>query len=402
MYTDENSFELTMEQALFFLQESDNSSSIFKEKIADQIMNKLSTPSVYKRYIEYGNIFMSVNADMLSKEYPTQKVSYPPRYVDDILHLFGYANKSELSKYVRECLNSIDATKNFHSIMETPTNIIHTIVLHYSDVVQNRKLRDSARQQLALSVWDKMYGKYWKSTPVLNEGLMAYAYSTLNMTWDIVGAENMINWITDITEGAYGLYRTKLDLNLSMKTVVMFLNETRNRFNQKTRSLSNVYYKYKDDNVAVGPDSTSDEEYIDTNSYSNISSALMRLIKNKDRGYWSMGELYHAIARYKNVDVDALYEFATKKIHEDDISRIMNLIFYVFLVKEGNMIKDINSVKYMHRITNLPTAIDRCIPGKPVVKPLMDKYKAEESIVRAYICFVATYIMERINDVNEN
>lgn len=398
MYEDTN--ELTMEEALFFLQESvDN--NVFKEKIVEPIMSKLSSHQVISKYVGYGNDFLSANSDMLAKEYPTQKVSFPQRYVDSVIQLFGFDNKAQLDKYVREALTTVNAKTDFKSIRESPTNIIHTVVLHYSDLVQNRKLRDSARQQLALTMWERMYNKYWGSTPVLNEGLMAYTYSKLNMTWDIVNAENMINWITEITEGAYALYRTKLDLNLSMKIVVMFLNETRNRFNQKTRGLSNLYYEYKDKNVSIGNDTTSDDDYIDTNAYSNIRSSLMRLIKNKDKGYWSKGELYKGIGRWKNVDVDSLYDFAMK-VHMDDISKIMDLIFYVFLVKEGNTIKDINSVKYINRITNLPTAIDRCIPGKPVIKPLMKKYDATEIIVRSYICLIATYIMQRINDVNEN
>jgi hypothetical protein len=398
MYEDTN--ELTMEEALFFLQESvDN--NVFKEKIVEPIMSKLSSHQVISKYVGYGNDFLSANSDMLAKEYPTQKVSFPQRYVDSVIQLFGFDNKAQLDKYVREALTTVNAKTDFKSIRESPTNIIHTVVLHYSDLVQNRKLRDSARQQLALTMWERMYNKYWGSTPVLNEGLMAYTYSKLNMTWDIVNAENMINWITEITEGAYALYRTKLDLNLSMKIVVMFLNETRNRFNQKTRGLSNLYYEYKDKNVSIGNDTTSDDDYIDTNAYSNIRSSLMRLIKNKDKGYWGKGELYKGIGRWKNVDVDSLYDFAMK-VHMDDISKIMDLIFYVFLVKEGNTIKDINSVKYINRITNLPTAIDRCIPGKPVIKPLMKKYDATEIIVRSYICLIATYIMQRINDVNEN
>ena len=398
MYEDTN--ELTMEEALFFLQESvDN--NVFKEKIVEPIMSKLSSHQVISKYVGYGNDFLSANSDMLAKEYPTQKVSFPQRYVDSVIQLFGFDNKAQLDKYVREALTTVNTKSDFKSIKESPTNIIHTVVLHYSDLVQNRKLRDSARQQLALTMWERMYNKYWGSTPVLNEGLMAYTYSKLNMTWDIVNAENMINWITEITEGAYALYRTKLDLNLSMKIVVMFLNETRNRFNQKTRGLSNLYYEYKDKNVSIGNDTTSDDDYIDTNAYSNIRSSLMRLIKNKDKGYWSKGELYKGIGIWKNVDVDSLYDFAMK-VHMDDISKIMDLIFYVFLVKEGNTIKDINSVKYINRITNLPTAIDRCIPGKPVIKPLMKKYDTTEIIVRSYICLIATYIMQRINDVNEN
>lgn len=397
MYGD--AYEWTMEQALFFLQES-GESDIFKEKIVDPIMDKLSSPSVYKKYIEYGDEFLAVNSDMLSKEYPTDHVKFPQKYIDGLLSLFGFESVAVLKKYIKQSLTSINANTEFRNISETPTNIIHTIVLRYSDIDQNRKLRDSARQQLALTMWYRMFDKYWGSG--INDGLMGYVYSTLNMTWDIVNAENMINWITETTESAYALYRTKLDLSFSLKTVVMFLNETRNRFNQKTRGLSSLYYEYKDKNVTIGSDVTSDEDYVDTNTYSNIRSSLMRLIKNKDRGYWSKGDLYKGLARWKNVDVDSLFTFATNVIDESDISKIMDLIFYVFLVKEGNTIKDINSTKYIDRITNFPTAIDRCIPGKPVIRPLMNKYKTEENIIRAYICFVATYIMQRINDVNEN
>ena len=210
---DDNEFELTMGSALFFIQEA-VSSPTFKERIVDPIMNSLQSPNVSKRYIEYGNMFMSANADMLAKEYPTREVSFPPKYVDDIMKLFGFTMDS-LKKDLRESLNEVNDKTNFHSIMESPTNIIHTIVLSYSDITQNRRLRDSARQQLALTIWERMYGKYWKSSPVLNEGLMGYVYSQLNMTWDIVRAENMINWIMEITEGAYSLYRSRLDFDLS-------------------------------------------------------------------------------------------------------------------------------------------------------------------------------------------
>ena len=157
MYEDTN--ELTMEEALFFLQESvDN--NVFKEKIVEPIMSKLSSHQVISKYVGYGNDFLSANSDMLAKEYPTQKVSFPQRYVDSVIQLFGFDNKAQLDKYVREALTTVNAKTDFKSIRESPTNIIHTVVLHYSDLVQNRKLRDSARQQLALTMWERMYNKY--------------------------------------------------------------------------------------------------------------------------------------------------------------------------------------------------------------------------------------------------
>lgn len=78
---------------------------------------------------------------------------------------------------------------------------------------------------------------------------------------------------------------------------------------------------------------------------------------------------------------------------------IIDTIFYVFISKEGNTIEDINTTKYISRITNLPTAIDRAVAGKPIIDRMAKKYSVDQTIVRAYICLIATYIMYRINDV---
>jgi hypothetical protein len=100
----------------------------------------------------------------------------------------------------------------------------------------------------------------------------------------------------------------------------------------------------------------------------------------------------------KNVKANTLYDFA-QRISTDDIATIIDTIFYVFIVKEGNSIEDINTTKFITRITNLPTAIDRAIAGKPIISTLSTKYRIDQSIVKAYICLIATYIMYRINDV---
>ena len=100
----------------------------------------------------------------------------------------------------------------------------------------------------------------------------------------------------------------------------------------------------------------------------------------------------------KNVKVDTLYNFA-QAIHKKDIGIIIDTIFYVFIVRDGFTIEDVNSTKYISRITNLPTAIDRAIAGKPIISTLSKKYSIDQNIVKAYVCLIATYIMYRINDV---
>ena len=398
MYMNEQTF-ISEEEALNFISEAFSSSpNTFRTDIIDPIINKLEKNDVRKHYIEYGDTFLSANADMLAKEYPTKAVSFPKKYIDDIFELFGFT-QTEIKKTLKECLRTINETSSWNHILASPTNVIHVIVMYYSDMGQYRLLRDSARQQLALTNWARMYQKYWPA--VLNEAVMAYTYASLNNTWNIVRSENMISWISEMTETGYSFYRAKLDLNMNIKTVVDLLNRIRNVFNQATQLLANKYTENAVAGSMAGKDTDGTEEYVDTNSYISIRNGLMLLIKNGDKKYWSKGDLYKGTARLKNIDDDDLFDFATKKVKFSDISKTMDLIFYVFLSKEGNHINDINSYKFINRITNFPTAIDRAIQGSPYIQPMMKKYGESQEVIRAFVCLIAIYILNRINDVKE-
>jgi NAD-dependent DNA ligase len=109
--------------------------------------------------------------------------------------------------------------------MATPTNIIHTIVLFYSDITYNRYVRDSARQQLALTVYHVMFNKFYHALP--DEKVMAYTYLHLNRNWAIIKAEDMMTWISDMVDSAYGFYKTQLTINTSAHTIIKFLNRLR-------------------------------------------------------------------------------------------------------------------------------------------------------------------------------
>lgn len=393
-------YDISESEALAIITESanDEKSATLREEIINPIIAVLEKPKEAKRYIDYGSEFLSSNADMLAKEYPTKSVAFPRRYVDDILELFGFTVTS-LKKITKEVLASVNAKASFGTIMANPTNIVHTIVLSYSDMVGNRELRDSARQQLGLCVYSNTFNKYFPST--LNEGVMAYTYMNLDGSWGLVKSENMINWICDTTETAFGFWRSKLSMEMSPKILVDFLNRVRNSFNQNMHGLANKYYENKDKGNLVG-DIKGDEEYVVTSNTTGIRNNLMRLIKDKDVIYYDKSKMYPSIANMKNVKVDSLYDYSVNKISYDDIAMIMDLIFYVFIVKEGNSVEDITSNKFINRITNLPTAIDRAIVGKPVIAPLAKKYNVDESIVKAHICLVAAYMLRRMNDANKS
>lgn len=393
-------YEVTEAEALDYIQEvaSDDKNKSLREEIINPIINILENEKSRKQYTDYGSKFLEANVDMLAKEYPTKPVAFPRKYVDDILAMFGF-DVDGLKKTVKEILKTVNDKASFATIMANPTNIIHSIVLSYSDMIGNREIRDSARQQLGLCVYSNTFNKYFPS--ILNEGVMAYTYMSLDGSWGIVKSENMINWICDTMETAFGFWRSKLSLDMSPKILVDFLNRVRNSFNQNMHGLANKYYDNKDKGNLIGEDLKGDEDYVVTNNTTNVRNNLMRLIKDNDYYYYDKNKLYPTIAKMKNVNTESLFDYSTNKISYDDISLIMDIIFYVFIVKEGNTIEDINSSKFIGRITNLPTAVDRAIAGKPIISPLAKKYEVNESIVKAHICLVATYMLSRINDVNK-
>lgn len=400
MFFMESFDEISSHDANIFIQEAlhDPQNSEFREVLIDPIFEKLKDKNIQKQYIEFGDKFIESNFDMLSKEYPTKPVAFPQKYVDNVLKLFGF-NVKELRNLLVSLLKKANDSEYYDmKITASPTNALHAIVLYYSDMSLNENLRDSARQQLGLTIYGIIYNAYLKG--VYDEGVMAYTYMTLNRSWLLVKSENVINWITTTVDTYYALWKSKMSINMSISVMASFLQYVRNAFNQNMRKLSNIYFKNLNDKKSNGSDIGDEDEYVVTNNFTKTRNDIMQLIRNGDSLYKTKSSLYNGIGRLKNVKVDILYEFA-QKVDYKDIENIIDGIFYVFLVKEGNSMKDINSVKYMSRITNLPTAVDRAIVKKPIILPLSRKYKCKSSIVIAYICLIATYIMQRIDQVSQ-
>lgn len=403
---------LTEDEALHMVEEAFNDEGRIEiqEKLLDPVIEVLKTKSGLKKYLDLGNEFIDLNAEMLAKQYPTAKVVFPRKYVDDVLELFGFT-KPDIQKLIKEILQKHINSSDWNSIVAYPTNIIHVMALIYSDAITHQdensptidmkegrnRLRDSARQQYGLTSYDMSFRMSFPTPPI--PSIMEYTYMHLDRSWNIVKDENMVTWIGESIETCYAFYRTKIGLGLTPQILADMLNRVRNTFRQNMKTLANRYYADKDAGNSVSED-TDDTTTIETLELTKIRTNLMRLINNGDNLYWKMNPTYQAIAKYKSIKrPELLYEFA-KKVSKKDISNIMDLILYVFITKEGNKLTDINSVKYINRITKFPTAIDRAIPGKPVILPMCRVYKEpNDTIVKAYICFVATYIMQRVNDV---
>ena len=388
----------TEDEARVFIQEAiyDPKNSLLRSTIVDPIIDVLETPRGRAEYISYGNEFLQANSEMLSKEFPTTAISFPRGYVDKLFAMFGFEQK-QFKENLKEILKSVNDKTAFATIVANATNVIHSYVLIYSDMIQHTQLRDSARQQLGLSVYNNVFNHFFHP-PHPIESTMAYVYMNLDNSWNIVRSENMINWIGGTVETSYGFWRTRMSLDMSTSILVQFLNRLRSSFQQNMRSLANQYFSNLDNRNLVGDDVASSDEYIETNNTIKIRESLIRRINGGDQLYVEKGTIYPGIARLKNVKVDTLYNFA-QQIDKRDIGIIIDTIFYVFIVRDGNSIEDINSTKYISRITNLPTAIDRAIAGKPIISTLSKKYSIDPNIVKAYICLIATYIMYRVNDV---
>lgn len=398
MYELEYAFPDEILDDILYMEETvlKNADALLQEKLIDPIFNVMDTPKGRNQYIKHGSEFLDANAEMLSKEYPTAKVVFPRKYVARIDELFGWTEDS-LKETLKEILHSVKDKTTYQTFMASPTNFIHAIVLYYADMSLHRQLRDSARQQMGLCLYNFVFNHFFKAG-IQSIPTMAYTYTTLDNSWGLVKAENVMNWIGQTMDSAYAHHRTRLSLKMSLETLVNFVKDARSRFQQNMRMLSNRYYDNIDEKNELGSDIKGDEDHVTTTSTVTLRNNLIRLIKTGDQDYKEKGRLYIGTAKVKNVKVDDLYAMA-QKVKHSDISDIFDLIFYIFIVKEGNSVDDINSNKYIARITNFPTAIDRAIPGKPVILPLSKKYKYDSSIVKAYICLLATFILYKVNQV---
>lgn len=382
-----------------------------RERLMDPIVKVLQTKQGLKRYLDLGNEFIDLNAEMLAKQFPTTKVIYPRRYVDDVLELFGFTTV-ELKNVIKSILQKHINASDWHSIVAYPTNVIHVLVLIYSDMigsfdretttfVENSEsrnlLRDSARQQYGLTSYQMSFQIQFPTPPI--PAIMEYTYMHLDRSWNLVKDEDMITWIGESVETCYQFYRTKISMGLTPQVLADMLNRVRNTFRQNMRTLAQRYYADVEANNSVAAD-TDDTSNIETLELTKIRTNLMRRINNGDELYRRMNNTYRAVANLKSVKPpELLFEFA-QKVDKKDIANLIDLILYVFITKEGNRLEDINSAKYIGRITKFPTAVDRALPGRPVIIPMMRKYReTKDVIVKGYICFVATYIMQRINDV---
>jgi hypothetical protein len=394
MFFMEQTFDSEKEILDYFQEASSEDKQEFREYIIDPVVNVLSTPSGKKKYIQYGSDFIDVNSDMLAKPYPTTQVSYPRKYVDEMFALFGY-DKNEYRTRLKQMLKKVHESASFNTMLNSMTNIFHTIAMFYSDMIYDSKLRDSARQQIGLTSYGHALRKYFPHG--VEENLMEYTYSKLNLTWELKKAESVVKWIDHTVEVAYGNYRTKLSLDMNIQVLVGFIGRMWTSFNQSMQYLRDRFSNDMDE-ANIRADVHGDETYLDDSGYAKYRDALVRMIRQGDSIYKEESQLYKATARNKNVKCNELYTFA-QKVDTNDIKRIIDLVFYVFLVKEQHKLDDINSAAYINRINQFPTAIDRAIPTHPVIKPMCDKYKEKEMIVKTYICLLATYMMLRLNEV---
>lgn len=392
-YTEQDLVTMIMESGM-------NPDSMLHQKIFKPVIDVLSKPAGRTEYIALGTEFLDANALMLAKEFPTKRVTYPRKYVDRVVTLFGFTNQ-ELKDIFKEMLVEVNDKTDFKTLTSTPTNLIHAVCLVYADMIQNLKLRDSAKQQLGLTVYGIVFNHQFPSAEP-SVPIMTYTYMHLDNSWGLVKSENIINWINQTTETSFAFWRSKMSLEMSINIMVQFLNRLRSSFQQNMRTLARRYYEDVDQKNMIGDDLSGDEDYVETSNTTTLRNNLVRLITTGDRDYKTKSsQLYKATAEQKNVKVNDLYELA-QRVETKDISNIIDLIFYVFIVKEHHKIDEINSTAYISRITKMPTAVDRAIEGKPVILPFSKKYECQDLLTKAYICLLATFIILKINRVRNN
>ena len=396
-------FLLTEEECIDLIYESDE---FVKSNVLREFMNNidecLQKADCRNAYIQYGDTFLNDNSDMLSKKYPAGKVKWPIKYIDNCLALFGYTNAS-LKKILIAISKEVSAVNNFKTFTEVPINTLHAMVMLHAEKLGYHKLKESAKQQLGMSIYSLMFNKYFAKKVMFNEKCMEYTYMHLSNKYDIKHSESVIDWILGIVQSCYEAYWKKLLLTPTPKLIVDFMNRLRNSFNQTMCWLASKYYEnIENKNYMADEDTSGNGDQTElTGNLSKVRSDLIGLLKNGDELYAKENSnLYSAISDMRHVKKAELYRYS-QLVKYSDLGNIIDKIFYVFIIQEGNSLADINSTKFISRIKTMPSAVDRCISGEPVIIPLRRKYGYDGEIVKAHICLMCVYIMQRINKVKK-
>jgi hypothetical protein len=383
----------------FFTEGSESKVDDFRRLMFDPILDKLeNSPSIRKKYIDLGAEFIEVNAEMLAAQYPTKIPIFPKKYVDRVIELFGF-DTAELRKIVDDLLKTVDNKiwKDFRYVHAT--NMIHVIVLMYADMAFSHDLRRSARQQIGLTVYEAVFRK-WFPLGFADEKIMQMAYSSFDKTWGLVKQENVVNWIGYQVDVSYQYWKTKLSINRDLVTVVLFIGRVRSTINQAMRLIRDAFARHEDLGHLVGNDTDGDDQYVITSDHTTLKNNIVKFITEKDAFFWDPESvLYSGVAKAKNVKAAELHELVTKADIKDH-AWIIDTILYVFLSRDGHEVADISSAKYLNKITNMPTQVDRAIRNKPIIDPLVKRYKTTSDLVKAWIILLAFYINQRINRID--
>ena len=78
--------EFTEEEALDIITEAYSNSPALEE-LMEVVYSKMQVTATRNAYIEYGATFLSENAEMLSKHYPSGPVKWPKKYVSIIVRI---------------------------------------------------------------------------------------------------------------------------------------------------------------------------------------------------------------------------------------------------------------------------------------------------------------------------
>ena len=142
--------------------------------------------------------------------------------------------------------------------------------------------------------------------------------------------------------------------------IVDFMNRLRNSFNQTMCWLASKYYEnIENKNYMADEDTSGNGDQTElTGNLSKIRSDLIGLLKNGDELYAKENSnLYSAISDMRHVKKAELYRYS-QLVKYSDLGNIIDKIFYVFIIQEGNSLSDINSTKFISRIKTMPSAVD--------------------------------------------
>lgn len=388
IYTNDNYLNIDdMFYSLFTEAVSTEETTLIMDAIYPRIENVLNTPHGDRKFKDLVGGFIDRNSKKLFTSGPVYNIPFTDKDKNDYFTLFGI-KKEEVNEVLVQVTKSINDKSNvgWKLIRQNPIFSIFFATIRFYTLKKDEKGLNTALSIYALSGYWSVFDKYFKVGA--NEGVMNYTIDNLTEKYIFKQAGHVFGALLMSIRNSYSFFRNEF---ASPKTptdsiVIRFIQRIRNDQNSLIKHVCSEYmanYK-KGASITDSKESFDGTQLVDDNL--NNTSIVAQISEKISLAFVKDGiDISRAsiAARLAGVSISdtrfyLLQIFNTK--NNDDISKFVQAVLFIFLYDEKHKPEDINSRNFLIWSTDLFRRTNSNNANVYTIKSTLDKWAENAGI----------------------